>query len=323
VINSSDLDKLIGEIVLYFGMCDLHPSYGAEDTGQRNVIYACDINDKRKHTINLIDTDPDAYKKSRTDYRNLADIEQLNFFFDMRKKVASLEFFISQYLCHSKSYEKTSTIYKLGLDLAYWFYILNRGIIEPYEYYNFDSLDPLWNPPQPDTKADLPFEKFDFSQFEKHRNVFKKYAYICVININECLNAIKKLKPNIQKDVEQYFNMQEKTFVYPFGKQMFINASANEGVQIKETDGNYANGYVVVPIEKYLFFRTAAKSLENVHSIKPGIKFEDLQKKFGTSFSPIKEEEVKKPEEKNIKKKKEARLIQPKKPSAQHFRTSP
>ncbi len=231
LINPEDLRTLLYEVVLRFGLCDLHIESSPQD---RNVVY------DNQGTIIFIDTE------SLGD-RLGGQITEKNFdndYFRADKGVLPEELFIAQELLAdiSKSYGPDG--YSLGRTLARWIHVLNMGLITLYKYYNFDISFPA---PQCDTAQNNPDRTFDFMAFEEHRRV------VC-----ECIHDVmKKIILCAQEIEEKYPDIRDKSLA--------DIAPLSEDGSRKLKDKKDGSMFSIVPIKEYL--RVATKRIAGEKSI--------------------------------------------------------
>jgi ankyrin repeat protein len=264
-ITPEQLEVFVKEIVIYFGMFDLHVDYGDIYTSGRNVVY-----DKNAGKIILIDTDPLFYqiKNYKIDFTNPEDLDN-NLHFERLKKVIPLELLTSKWILYQNTKNIPNEIKNIAQDLCFWIFTISLGIIETYRYYNFDDISNQ-NPPQTDTKKFYPHDHFDWNDFSEHRKVLSKWGYFCMLNIIKCREAIEKIYPNIKQQVETYFKIQQPSKPYPYPYN---------------TEKGNIGPFIVVPIEKFFYYTTRAPAKKDpVLSIREGLKFPDLEKNFGQDF---------------------------------------
>ena len=249
LIRPDILNLFLENIVLPFGLCDLHIDYGNELLGARNIVF--DDNGK----IIIVDTDPHGItlrnRQICNTYQGATTCENFDpYHFFSDKKILPFELFVSMWLLNTSAHNPVN--YKLGLDLGYWVHTFNMGVVESYRYYNFDNASGH-NPPQNDSYAVFPNVHFDLAFFEQHRKVLQRAAFHCMQKIIECRQEIEKLYPDLHQRVCSYFNIPEPD-------TRVVDNSGNE--------------FKIVPVEDYFFYTTTTYGIA-------GIKFSDLEREFG------------------------------------------
>lgn len=293
LITPTQLDNIIKNLVIFFGMCDLHVD-GAPD--KRNVVY------DTKGRIVFLDTEPilDRIIIGET----MSNFE--NFYFFEEKAVIPEEFFIAQALLE---HPHGSDAYWLGKTLCRLIYILNLGLIYPYRYYNFDTAFP---PLQQDTikylssstspKGKLQQSKFTsllekpqtvHAYYREHRRVIKQGMYIVLSNIIEYTSEIEKKYPRIRQMAIGKLDSGD-----------FGPASGGFRTYITDPEAKSAPiDFIVVPIKEYLEQATqrfagpryinrikkdgSIVEEEILVSFLPGVDYSLLEHEYKDAASPV------------------------------------